>query len=68
MTESPTKDELLKAYVRIFKRLPREVAAELLLVMGNDDEFAPSSQIMQAALLTVAGNRLFGEQTRDADG
>lgn len=56
----PTPDELLKAYVRIFKQLPRITAAELLVQMGEDDAFAPSSQIMQAALLTVAGNGLFG--------
>ncbi|MER7126661.1 hypothetical protein [Micrococcus luteus] len=54
-------DDLLRAYVRLFRQLPRPAAAELLMVMGTDDEFPPSSQIMQAALLTVAGNRLFGE-------
>lgn len=57
----PIPDEQLKAYVQIFKQLPRPTANELLLAMGGDDEFAPSSRIMQAALLTVAGNRLFGE-------
>ncbi|MCC5574524.1 hypothetical protein IMZ11_02575 [Microtetraspora sp. AC03309] len=62
----PTLDELLKAYVQVFKQLPRPAAAELLVLMGSDDEFAPSSRIMQAALVTVAGNRLFGGGTAPA--
>ncbi len=60
-------NETLKAYVRVFKQLPRPAAAELLALMGDDDEFAPSSQIMQAALVTVAGNRLFAEHTGESE-
>ncbi|MEU8199529.1 hypothetical protein AB0C10_37670 [Microbispora amethystogenes] len=65
MPETPTKDDLFKAYVRLFKQLPREAAAELLMVMCNDNEFPPSSQIKQAALLAVAGNRLIAQPTTE---
>lgn len=52
-------DDMLKAYVQIFKQLPPETATELLATMGNDDEFDPRSAIMQAALMTVAGNAIW---------
>lgn len=56
-------DDFLKAYVRIFKQLSPTAAAELLMVMANDRDFPATAQIKQAALLAVAGNKLFaGEE------